>query len=113
MSLYPEMTAEDLISHAALMAAIVRQNYRLRACFPDKHSTIEMEIENFNLKPKKAPSVIYRASVKPDKDWIICFDKTNPIEAVDGVMKEAGITKVQQYIDLKNLTDSLNKDEGQ
>lgn len=109
MNLYPEMTAEDLISHAALMAETVRQNYRLRACFPDEFSTLEMEIENFNPKHKQTPSIIYRASVRLDTGWIVSFHKTNPIETVDEVMKEAGITRVQQYIDLKTLTESLNQ----
>ena len=112
MKLYPSMTPDDMVNCAVLMDAILKENYRLKACAKNNISCLYMEILNSSGSQEKAPSITYIARIGEGLKWVI-GENSNPIEAVDEVMKEAGITKVQQYIDLKTLTESLRKGVAQ
>jgi hypothetical protein len=112
MNLYPEMTESDLVICYSLMNATLKQNYRLKASIKNGESWLKMEIFNDSAWQNKAPKINYMAVVEQDADFF-WTEKHNPIEAVDEVLKKAGITKVQQYIDLKTLTESLKQRAAQ
>ena len=112
MKLYPSMTPDDMVNCAVLMDAILKENYRLKASAKNCNSWLEMEIYNGAGEQNKAPEITYIATIGNDSQWFRT-ENSNPIEAVDEVMQKAGITKVQQYIDLKTLTESLKQRAAQ
>ncbi len=112
MNLYPGMTPNDMVNCAVIMDAIYKQNYRLKASAKNCNSWLEMEIYNGSGEQNKAPIINYIATIAQGTQahWA---EKDNPFEAVDEVFKKVGITKVQQYIDLKTLTESLSQGDAQ
>ncbi|WP_417511383.1 hypothetical protein [Methylophaga sp.] len=115
MKLYPEMTAEDMTNCSILMDTILKQNHRLRASFSHNLTWLDMQVENGTSHTGNPLSFRYIVSVLSSEleEYDLITAKDNPIEAVDEVLKKAGITTVQQYIDLKTLTESLNQGAAQ
>jgi len=77
------------------------ENNRLKASFSCDNTWLEMEMENLNTPVKTPSSITFRVTAVIDSTkWLLSI-KNTPAEAVDDIMRKAGITTVQQYIDLK------------